>query len=224
MNGIKKRQMNLGEPLQDSGVVGIDFDLLRHEKPSLYQIVSIDLSVARTNELLEVVGTFLGVSNLTSGASLDIAFNMQLAKPFTFDSEQVIELPFYQIFLTNTAQPAGATCDLHILIAGRYIPYYRTKAVSPIVNNSPTIAPVTVGVTAVLISASNILRRQVFIQSVLTNTDIIYLGKDATVTTATGFPLYMGGQNQFLSPYYTGDIYGISGTAGQEIRVWTNFE
>jgi hypothetical protein len=106
---------------------------------------------------------------------------------------------------------------------GRYTPYYRTKAISPVVS-SAVITPVVVGVNAVKLSASNLLRRQVYIQSDPTNGANIFIGTTNAVTVLTGFPLFIGGQNQFLEPYYTGDIYAISSVAGQNVWVWENFE
>lgn len=212
---------------RSGGITSIDFDFVKSFKPSLYQVITIDLSVAHTKQKLEIVGTFLGVTQIVNSGSIQIAFNDPNSIALNFDSEQQIELPYYQIFYTNSAV-AGASCKLVVMVAGRYIPYYRTKEVAPIVSNTPTVGSHTVATgTATLITGlgSNNLRRQVYIQSDLANTDTIYLGSTAvTATVASGFPLYIGSQSQFLSPYYTGDIYAISATAGQVVKIWANFE
>ena len=210
---------------QEAGVSNIDFDYLQDNGLSLHQFSHLDLSVARTDAKFLVRGTYLQFLNMTSGGTLYVSFNKP-KENIPFDDVEQWESPFYQIFITNTAQ-AGVSCDMLVMTNGRYTPYYKTKAVSPVVNSNPTIGEIVVSPVAnvaTLIIAASALRRQVYIQSDIANADNIFLGKAATVTVATGFPLYIGGQNQFLEPYYTGDIYGISATASQKVRIWVNYE
>lgn len=203
----------------------INFDYVRKAKPTLYQIRHLDLSVARTAQVFEYTGSFLGVTNITSGASVSIGFNGKNSKTFTFDSEQQIEIMFTEISITNTAQ-ANASCDLVIMIGGRYTPYYRTKAVSPTVTTASTLVDtITVPTTAggILISAANALRRTV----VLYNNDMsntIYIGKNNTVTAANGLPIIAGTERVFGSPYYVGDIYAIASGAAVNARYWIDYE
>lgn len=49
----------------------------------------------------------------------------------------------------------------------------------------------------------------------------IYLGRDAAVTTSTGLPVLAGEKVQVsLSPGE--NLYGVSGTAAQDVRVFAN--
>ena len=222
---LRLRKLGLGvSPFQEAGVTGVDFAYLRENHIVLHQFMHLDLTVARTNVKFVVEGTSLQVVNLTSGGQIQISFNKP-NEPIPFSGAEQWESAFYEIYVTNTAQVA-TSCDLVIMVNGRFTPYYKTKAISPVVSNTPTVLEFTLTLanTAYKILASNILRRTVYLQSVLGNVDIIYLDCDATVAVNKSFPLYIGGQNQYLEPYYTGDIYGISAVAGQKIRVWANYE
>ena len=200
----------------------IDFDWIKNNRPSWSQVVDLDLSTARSKVKFEVVGTFLGVRELTSGGSLEISLNDPAGKTYLFDSEQQIEMPFYEIYVTNSAQ-SGVTCKLDVIIAGRYIPYYRTKAVAPTVTDA-SIGKVTVTATATLIIASSSLRRQgVIINKSLA--DRVEIGKNNSVTYGTGIPIYEDNERFFGEPFYTGDIYGICDTGkSAEVRYWFNTE
>jgi hypothetical protein len=218
----RKRLAGLGvSQFQEAGLLNLDFDYMQENGLAIHQIIPLDLSTARTEFKMMIRGTFLQVYNMTSGASLDISFN-KAKEPVTFDGEQQWESPFWAIYITNAAQ-AGASCKLVVMIKGRFTPYYRTKAIAPTVTTaSTTVAPVTVGVAAGLISAANGLRRSIILYN--NGSDIIYIGKDNTVTAANGIPIPVGTERVISEPFYVGDIYGISPTAGQDLRVWSNFE
>lgn len=80
---------------------------------------------------------------------------------------------------------------------------------------------VSVGVAATLIRPANTDRRELRI----VNTSIVtpvYLGTDASVTTANGFPLY---ENQNIlqskdSGAWLGAVYGIVGAGNADVRFW----
>lgn len=79
---------------------------------------------------------------------------------------------------------------------------------------------VTVGPAAVLVRAARDSRVSVLV--VNNGTAVVYLGKDVNVSVApgpdAGIPLAVGAS--FEERDYTGDIYAISGTAGQDVRGW----
>ena len=85
-----------------------------------------------------------------------------------------------------------------------------------------TYNTVSVGVTAVAVVAANTWRRGA---TIFNNGSVtIYVGPDASVTTANGIPIGNGGSYDFNGfEVYKGTIYGISGTASQDIRYfeWT---
>lgn len=78
------------------------------------------------------------------------------------------------------------------------------------VNSNPTV-----GVTASAILNQNTSRRQYIIENL--GTADIYIGGTSAVTTATGLKIPSGGI--FADDVYTGALYAISGTAGQDVRV-----
>jgi hypothetical protein len=74
---------------------------------------------------------------------------------------------------------------------------------------------VSVGTTAILLAPAEAGSCSVYNNGTAT----IYVGFDATVTTATGTPIVAGGSAGFSSNTYLPAIYGISGTASQDTRV-----
>lgn len=81
--------------------------------------------------------------------------------------------------------------------------------------------PITITTSATLIVAPNPRRKA--LQIVNTSTGTVYVGEDASITTATGFPLL---QNQ---PYtedsggnrmWQGPIYGIVASSTSDVRYW----
>jgi hypothetical protein len=198
-----------------------DFEYIKAYKPVTYQSILLDLSTARTKTPLEIEGTFLGITELSAGASVSICLNEKFNQDILFDSEQQVDQPFYKIFITNTAQ-TGCTVRLFISTGGRYIPYYRTKAILP---TTPIAyyGIVTVLTTATLILASNVRTRQVYLNN-MSDTNVIFIGVNNLVTTINGIPIWQGNEKKFeTQPFYTGDIYGIA-SASSELRYWYNKE
>lgn len=81
--------------------------------------------------------------------------------------------------------------------------------------SSVSYSAVSVGTTATLILAANTSRLSVLIRN--DGTDTVFVGGDSSVTTSDGMPIRPG--ESFSDDQYTGDWYGISGTAGQDMRV-----
>jgi len=193
-------------------------------KPIIYQVTPFDLSVAHTGYEFEATGTFFAVIQITSGASFQASFNESKNTLITFDSVQQIKIPFTKVYITNTAQPAGSICYIFTAIGGEYTPYYVQKTVAP------TLSTVyhgtqTVNATAVLLTngGSNPLRRTVVIMN-NSSSAILYVGTSNAVTAANGLPVLYGGERHFVTPFWTGDIYLISDTAGTDVRYWIGLE
>jgi hypothetical protein len=86
-NNINQLRGFLGDGFNVQQANGlIDFNAVKELKPSLYNVIDVDLATARTNEKFEFVGTFLGVTQMTAGAGINIAFNGQLNKTLPFTS------------------------------------------------------------------------------------------------------------------------------------------
>lgn len=73
---------------------------------------------------------------------------------------------------------------------------------------------VTIGTSAAVIKAANVDRFGIAVFNLGSAT--VYLGKDNTVTVAAGFPL-LSNQGLYFDGY-TGALWGISGTASQDVR------
>ncbi|MBA7683796.1 hypothetical protein ES703_92181 [subsurface metagenome] len=89
----------------------IPLDILKKKRPRHYQKITLDLGIARTNELFWCVGDFIGVETITGSCTIRInevgrdTINLQkVKKTYT---------PFYRFYMTNTAQ-AGKTLTLYI--------------------------------------------------------------------------------------------------------------
>lgn len=86
--------------------------------------------------------------------------------------------------------------------------------VLPARSSTFTHGNVTVGTTAVQIKATNADRIGIIIFNL--GAETIYIGDLNTVTTATGYPI-LSNSSLYIEGY-DGDVYGISGTAGQDVR------
>ena len=85
------------------------------------------------------------------------------------------------------------------------------------ITNKPVYGQRTVGTTAVqLNSTASIQVRGTSIVAFATNSGVIYIGDDSSVTSSTGFPLVAGN----VVPWPTNDIssiWVISDTASQKV-------
>lgn len=76
-----------------------------------YQIMTVNLALARTNELVLAVGDYIGIAALTGSCTMRInEVGFDAANLAIIDE---IKMPFYRFYLTNTAQ-AGKTLILYI--------------------------------------------------------------------------------------------------------------
>lgn len=85
-----------------------------------------------------------------------------------------------------------------------------------------TYNTVSVGTAASVVVAANTWRRGITVYNGGSVT--IYLGPDASITTANAIPVIAGGSYDFNGfEVYKGTLYGISGSAAQDVRYfeWT---
>jgi len=78
-----------------------------------------------------------------------------------------------------------------------------------------TYATVSIGTSAGVIKAANGDRKQITIENVHASNDL-YIGGDASVTTANGIKIPAGGT--FTTDAYTGAFYGIASGAATDVR------
>lgn len=81
-------------------------------------------------------------------------------------------------------------------------------------SGSITTANISVGVTAVLLSSARPTRRRIIVKNL--GTVLVYIGPTSGVTTTNGYALAAGESKEFET---TATVYGISGTAAQDVRL-----
>jgi len=209
------------------------FDFLRTEKPTLYTKIEIDLSTAQTDKEYPIQGTFFQVLEISSYASVSIRFNELSAPQIVFDSTQYISIPFYRFFLTNTAQ-SGKKITLLIGDNVSYLPYIRIQSIDLSEINQKTLQPLTSNMqisrltlttTPTQIKPAEGTRRGVLIQN-MSDVNIVYIGKDNTVSITNGFPIFPYGNLKLDvdgRKLYTGEIWGIA-SIDTEIAVLSFYE
>jgi len=80
---------------------------------------------------------------------------------------------------------------------------------------------ITVTTSATLIVAANTQRRNLTVVN-SSETAIVFIGPDSTITTSNAIPLYeTQTQNQDRVPEgYQGDVYGIVASGTADVRFW----
>lgn len=144
-----------------------------------------------------------------------------------FDGVDPDKNTFAEIVISN---PASVAMTINFGISSSKVDDNRFSA-SGIVNTSDAnvlaelqgittagtfAADATVGLAAVSALASNANRKACLIQADATNTGVIYLGFDNSVTSAKKIISLTAGQS-FAVDDYRGDIYAIASIAGQKI-------
>lgn len=202
---------------------------VRNNRVASIETLTIDLSVARNNFELNTSGLVLYVEDATDlSASLQIRHNEIESGLITLVKNYGVVYPFYRIFLTNAAQ-ASKTITLTV---GRAAPFEIIDNRSAV--NQTTVledilaqlegaatpetwgSDITVGTSAVSLLASNADRKSAIIQADLANTGIIYIGFDNTVGSSKKVVALLPG-GVYSVDDYLGQIYGISGVAGQKV-------
>lgn len=85
---------------------------IKANNSQVYATRTIDLSTARSNEEFSVAGNYFIILDATDlNANIQIRFNTLAADQLTFKKRQGVEVPFYRLFITNSAQ-AGKTITL----------------------------------------------------------------------------------------------------------------
>jgi len=192
-----------------------------------YSVFKIDLTTAGSMSLHQFSG-FLRVHEMLDGAgAVNVTGYVQVRLGDTADND-LLTLRYNNKITVARETPREiqiiwpAQAGLVAYMVASFDPtVFDVDAPAPIqqvVSNlasAVTAAAVTVGATAVLVSALNTDRRSVTIQNL--GAADIYIGP-AAVTTATGLKIAASGGIGTLSGT-TAALYGISGSAGNNVRV-----
>lgn len=185
--------------------------------------LTIALDSAQDKVKLDVGGAWIWcIDTQGTDASVDVYFNSASGDPMTFQRGQLLAgKRFHTLYVSNTAQ-AGASVTFHISLDPHLL-----------IQNSVSIAGLTqlvragtfahnvvsVGVAATAIVAADANRYRAWIQSAQTNTDLIYVGNTAGVTTANAGMVLAPGEGEWFEG--SDAVYAISGTASQSVRYFT---
>jgi len=208
------------------------FDFIRIEKPTLYHRFDIDLSVARNQQEFKIQGTFFQILKITQGAQIFVKFNEIWNQKMLFDSTQLISIPFYRFFLTNSATP-GATVSIFVGDNITYFPFIRLEYTDLSELNQKTLSPLTSNIQISRltlttepreIKPNEETRRGILIQN-MSDVNIVYIGKDNTVSITNGFPIFPYGALRLDSEkkLYTGAVWGVA-NENTEISVLSFYE
>jgi len=83
-----------------------------------YRILSLDLGMARTNQLFEVQGEVIVYVDPTNGGPLSVRLNNADADQINMLPKTRIVFPFERVYITNAAQ-AGLSANLFISANGK---------------------------------------------------------------------------------------------------------
>lgn len=80
-------------------------DDIRRNPVELYKTITLDLSTARTEQLFPIVGNYFMIIDGTDiNVNIKVRFNLGSADALTLKKRQGFKIPFYSVYLTNTAQ------------------------------------------------------------------------------------------------------------------------
>lgn len=199
---------------------------VKENRMASIETLTIDLSIARSEQELSVSGLFIYASEATdTTANLQIRHNEQESGLITITKNFGPVFPFYRLFLTNAAQ-AGKTITL---IIGRAAPFdikdnrSQTDTLTTLEqirddqrSTTGTInAEATIGdVAEETLLAVNPNRRSLSVQANPANTGYIYIFY-VTAGGATKYKAILQAGQYFSDDKYRGAVFAIASAAGQ---------
>ena len=93
---------------------------LRARKPKTYDVLTIDMSVARTNQEVACVGDWLAIKNINSTVDLEVRLNETERDALNLSRLRTIKQLYYRLFLTNTA--GAGSVQLFCSLGGEFYP------------------------------------------------------------------------------------------------------
>lgn len=197
------------------------------KRPS-FQLFPIDLSVAGSQIINELTGMVQFVrAEYQSGAGLALLakVNVQLGDvasdplPASVNTTIVLDDPQPCVILSWAAQP-GVTA-FFAFARDKKMMIHSPPAMQLVVQSSGSalgISKTAVGISAGQIDAGGTIQTRT-IRNTSTSSQIIYLGNDATVTAATGYPINPGEAITLSST--SAPVFAIASAAGGEVRILT---
>ena len=93
---------------------------LRARKPKTYDVLTIDMSVARANQEVACVGDWLAIKNINSTVDLEVRLNETERDVLNLSRLRTIKQLYYRLFLTNTA--GAGSVQLFCSLGGEFYP------------------------------------------------------------------------------------------------------
>lgn len=200
--------------------------LERLDYVSLQQI-KIDLATAIADKPFDLAGNYCYIIDSPDQTSyISIKINETNQPAVNWVKQTGFMQPFRRLYVTT---PAGQTGTMTLLIASMAPEWFsiidNRSAISESMSDilaelQGDITPenwgaeITVGTAAVSIIAANADRKGCIIQNKSTNSGIIYIGFDNTVTSSKWIAELQPGMS-FMLDDYRGDLYAIGSAAGQ---------
>jgi hypothetical protein len=191
------------------------------------QTLRLDLSVARTTQLLSLSGTLLWIYQASDkDAVADIRFNSNQANSITFREGQGLRgLSFRELYVSNTAQ-AGKYLDIMTIVENLDVTNQKVEFVNPgatfanvdltkpTSGNSETDVTITAAAAAAIILAANATRRKALVTSLTTNTQEVRIGVGVASAVDTGTPIQPGESVEIDG---TVVLYGYTGAGVDQV-------
>ena len=186
---------------------------------SLIRKVTLDLSVARTTQKLDLAGNWLwAIDTVGLDSNVDVFFNEPIGQPVNFRRGQILQgYPFHRLYITNTAQASG-TLTFHSSMQMFGIQNALTRA-SQVMERPPDLfstAQVTIGAALTLIALANPLRRRILIKAHAANTEPVFV---TNILGGLGSGYQLNPSQELEIRQLTLDIYGIRNAAAQVVSV-----
>lgn len=202
-------------------------EFIKNSGAGIPRTFNIDLSLALQDQIYDLSGNVFYVLIAPDGDSyIEVRFNERNNSPIPFYNQVGLQTPFKRLFITTPAGQAGTMTILTAVEAPDFMQIIDNRGATTAdladirgelrgdTDEENWDTQKTIGVAASQVLAANANRKGCTIQAKSTNTGIIYLGFDGTVTTTKWFAELQPGMS-FTFDDYRGEIQAIATVAGQ---------
>lgn len=202
-------------------------EFIKNSGAGIPRTFTIDLSIALLDQPYDLSGNLFYVLDAPDGDSyIEVRFNERNNSAIPLYHQIGLETPFKKLYITTPAGQSGTMTILTAVEAPDFMKVIDNRSATTIdlnlvraeltgdTDEETWDTQKTVGVAAVQILAANANRKGCVIQAKSTNTGIIYLGFDNTVTAIKWFYELQPGMS-FVFDDYRGEIQAIATAAGQ---------
>jgi len=195
------------------------------------RVFRIYLDNAKSKEFWSFSGNYFCLLDAShNDAWIKVNFNRVETDPIKFEKGLIIRRPFTKFWVTSDAQSGkwvdilvGATSPKLLEIIDNRTALIQSTLLEAIrdelkgdTDEENWDTEKTVGTSAVQVLASNSDRKCLLVQAKSTNTGIIYIGFDNTVTSTKWVAELQAGQSLMIDDY-RGEIYAIASADGQKL-------